>query len=195
MLWAIIVMLGLPLLWYAYSWLTFPSDKTPEGAYFRIAKAVNNDRPEQLFAYTETAAQHACFTIRSYRRKSRELVQRSFPEPERSRLSQRFEAEALAADGEDVFALHARRRGWLERLRRDVSGVRKVEIAGERASIETVRGTRYPLRRRDNGIWGITLFTADLVAEAQHAARDQSMIEAAAADYERAAHTEAGKRR
>ena len=74
----------------------------------------------------------------------------------------------------------------MTRLRRDLSGVAKVEIAGERATIETARGTRYPFRRRDNGIWGLTLFTAELVAESERAARDFEVVDRAAADYERA---------
>ena len=74
---------------------------------------------------------------------------------------------------------------FLPRLRRDLSGVGKVEVTGERATVETARGTRYPFRRRDNGIWGLTLFTADLVAEAERAARDWDVVEKAALDYER----------
>jgi hypothetical protein len=50
-----------------------------------------------------------------------------------------------------------------------------------------VRGTRYPFRRRpENGIWGLTLFTPTLTAEAERAARDFALIDAAAKDYERA---------
>jgi hypothetical protein len=49
----------------------------------------------------------------------------------------------------------------------------------------TSRTGRYPFRRRDNGIWGLTLFTADLVAEAERAARDWDVVEKAALDYER----------
>jgi hypothetical protein len=49
----------------------------------------------------------------------------------------------------------------------------------------TARGTRDGFRRRENGIWGLTLFTADLVAEAERAARDAEVVEKAAADYER----------
>ena len=69
---------------------------------------------------------------------------------------------------------------------RDLSGVADVEIAGERATIVTGKGTRYAFRRRDNGIWGLTLFTAELVAEAERASRDLSVVEQAAADYDRA---------
>jgi hypothetical protein len=171
--------------WYLFSWLTYPSDRTPEGAYLRVMSAVNRGKPEAFFAYLETAAQHACFTIRTFRKQARDRVLVAHPEPERTRLAETYSEEAEAPDGADVFALHARRRGWLDRLRRDMTGIAKVEINGERATVETVRGTRYPFRRRENGIWGLTLFTSTLVAEAEKAARDASMIEKAAADYER----------
>jgi hypothetical protein len=183
--------LAIPLVWFGWAWLTYPSDRTPEGAYLRVVSAVNRGDPAAFFAYTETAAQHACFTIRNYRRKSRELVLEAYPEPERSRLAERYQAEAEADDGADVFDLYARRYGWLDRLRRDMSGIAKVETEGERASVETVRGTRYPFRLRDNGIWGLTLFTPKLVAEGQKAARDYAMIQKAAADYRRVRQAEA----
>jgi hypothetical protein len=103
-------------------------------------------------------------------------------------MAARHEAEANAPDGADVFSLYARRLGWMNRLRRDLSGIKRVDVQRERATVETVRGTRYPFRRRpENGIWGLTLFTATLAEEAERAARDFALIERAAADYERAA--------
>jgi hypothetical protein len=183
-------LVAVPLVWFVWSWATFPSDRTPEGAYLRVAMAVNRDRPQDFFAYTETAAQHACYTIRNYRKKARDRVLSAYPEPERTRLAQRYAEEAAAPDGADVFAIFARRRGWLDRLRRDMSGIAKVEVQGERATVETARGTRYPMRRRENGIWGLTLFTAALTSEAERAARDATMIEQAARDYERVERTE-----
>ena len=178
------------LLAFAWARLFFPSDRTPQGAYLRVVIAVNRGRAEDFFAYTETRAQHACYTIRDYRKKTRERVLASFPEPERGRLAADYAEEAAAADGADVLAIYARRNGWMNRLRRDMSGIAKVEIQGERATVETVHGTRYPFRRRDNGIWGLTLFTATLGAEAEKAARDLDLIDKAAADYERAAKAE-----
>jgi hypothetical protein len=176
----------------AFVWarLFFPSDRTPRGAYLRVVIAVNRGRAEDFFAYTETRAQHACYTIRDYRKKTRERVLASFPEPERSKLAADYAEEAAAPDGADVLAIYARRNGWMNRLRRDMSGVSKVEIQGERATVETAHGTRYPFRRRDNGIWGLTLFTATLSDEAEKAARDLDLIDKAAQDYERAAKAE-----
>jgi hypothetical protein len=170
----------------AYAYLSFPSDRTPEGAYLRVAIAVNRGRAEDFFAYTETRAQHAAYTIRDFRKKSRERVLAAYPEPERSRLAREYAAEATAPDGADVFALYAKRYGWVARLRRDLSGVKKVETSGDRATVETAHGTRYSFRRRENGIWGLTLFTPVLDAEAERAARDFSVIDKAAADYARA---------
>jgi hypothetical protein len=169
-----------------YAYASFPSDRTPEGAYLRVAIAVNRGKPEEFFAYTETRAQHAAYTIKDFRKKARERVLAAYPEPERSRLAAEYAAEASAPDGADVFALYAKRQGWIARLRRDMSGIKKVELSGDRATVETVHGTRYPFRRRDNGIWGMTQFTPILDAEAERAARDFSVIDRAAADYARA---------
>lgn len=186
----LLVPAGLILAWFGIEWTTYPSDRTPTGAYLRIMSAVNSDRPGAFFAYIETAAQHACYTIRDYRRKARERILAAYPEPERSRAAAAYAETAAAQDGSDVFALYARRRGWLQRLRRDMSGVDRVEIQGDRASVQTVKGTRYPFRRRDNGIWGLTGFTAALVSEAEKAARDAVMVEKAATDYLRARSAE-----
>jgi len=180
---AVVLCLGA---WLGVSHLTYPSDRTPEGAYLRVMIAVNRGRAEQAFPYIETKAQHACYTIRDYRRKAQKRVLEAYPEAERARFAERHAAMAEARDGADVFAIYAERNGWMNRLRRDVSGVDRVETQGDRATVQTARGTRYPFRRRENGIWGLTLFTATLVAEAEKAARDFALIDQAAADYERA---------
>jgi hypothetical protein len=171
---------------YGVSVLRYPSDRTPEGAYLRIAKAVNQGRPKDFFAYVETAAQHAAYTIRDYRKKARDRVLAAYPEPDRTRIAKEYESEATASDGADIFALYAERRGFIGLLRRDLSGIARVESEGERATVETTRGTRYPFRRRENGIWGLTLFTALLVTEAEKAARDYELVDKSASDYERA---------
>src|SRR6187549_1956319 len=117
----ILVLAGLAsalLLALVWAHVSFPSDRTPEGAYLRVAIAVNRGRAEDFFAYTETRAQHAAYTIRDYRKKARERVLAAYPEPERTRLANEYAAEASAPDGADVFALYAKRNGWLARLRR-----------------------------------------------------------------------------
>jgi len=179
------------LLLFVWAHVSFPSDRTPEGAYLRVVIAVNRGRAQDFFAYTETRAQHACYTIRDYRKKTRERVLRSFPEPERSRLAAEYAEQAAAPDGADVLAIYAKQNGWMNRLRKDMSGIASIEVQGERATVQTAHGTRYPFRRRDNGIWGLTLFTAVLSAEAEKAARDLALIDKAANDYEHAAMLEA----
>lgn len=163
----------------------FPAETTPEGAYLRIAVAVTESRVRDCFAYLEDQAQHAAYSIRDYRKSASARIAAAYPEPERSRLLDAYRAHAEAPDGADVWVEMAKQRGWVGRLRRDLSGVAKVEQSGERATIETARGTRYGFRRRENGIWGLTIFTADLLAEAERAARDADVVEKAAADYER----------
>lgn len=184
---SIAALLLVPILgFFMYSALRFPSDKTPEGAYARIALAVSKGDPRGFFAYLETRAQWASYTIRDYRKKAYDRIEASYPEPERSRLLDEYRSLAEAPEGEDAFAILSKKRGFSARLRRDLSGIANIEIEGERATIETARGSRYPFRLRDNGIWGLTLFTAELEAEAERAARDWELVERAANDYESA---------
>jgi hypothetical protein len=163
----------------------YPPDTKPEGAYMRLAKSVTEDDPKSFFAYLETEAQWACYTLRDMRKKARDLVNASYPEPQKSELATAYAPFADAPDGSDVFAYVYRTRNWARRLRKDLSGVDHVDVEGERASIVTVNGTRWPFRRRDNGIWGITIFTAELLADAEKATRDLAVVEAAAKDYDR----------
>jgi hypothetical protein len=163
----------------------FPSDRTPEGAYVRIAKAVADGEPKGMFAYLETDAQWASFTIRDARKAALAKVRASYPEDERRAYEKAYAPIADAPDGPDAFAILASQRGWITRLRKDLSGVAHVEVDGPRASVVTARGTRYPFRVRENGIWGLTIFTAELMAESEKASRDLAVVTAAAEDYER----------
>jgi hypothetical protein len=173
----------------AYSHLTFPKDTTPEGAYARIVIAITKGNPRDCFAYLETQAQWASYTVRDYRTKAADLVARTYPEPERSAVLASYRGQAGVPDGADTWIALAESHGFIARLRKDLSGMKRVEIAGERATVETARGTRYAFRRRENGIWGLTTFTAELMAEAEKAARDHEMVTKSARDYERARST------
>jgi len=165
----------------------FPSNTTPDGAYVRIGRALTEGRPRDAFAYLETEAQWAAYSIRDMRKRASDRARASYPPDQRAALLAPWAEEADAPDGADVFALLAAQRGWIARLERDLSGATGVEIEGERATVVTARGTRYSFHRRDNGMWGLTLFTADLQVEAERAARDLEVVERAAQDYDRAA--------
>lgn len=181
----LLVLVAIPVVGFLYSWSTFPSDRTPQGAYLRVVKAVNQGRPKDFFAYTEEAAQHACYTIGSYRRQALELARLHYPPDDLARLREEYHTLATAPDGADVFAYYVREQGWLTQLRRDVSGIERVEQKGPRATIVTAKGTRYAMRRRPGGIWGLTAFTPTLVDEAERAARDLKQVKKAAQDFAR----------
>ncbi len=174
------------LLLLRIGWWLYPTDRTPKGAYYRIVTAVNRGDTRAIFPYVETRGQHAAFSIQGYSEKATDLVRRHYPEPEKQRLLARLQPLVDAQDGPGVFELYAQRHGWVAQLRKDLSGVANMVIEGDRATIETARGTRYPFRRRENGIWGLTIFTAQLVADAEKAARDYSVIQQAAEDYQAA---------
>ncbi len=165
----------------------FPPDKTPEGAYARIAKAIAEQRPRDVFPYLEQDAQDAAFSIHDMRRAACDAIASSYPQgAERDALLASYRAEADAPDGPDVFMLFDKKDHFIARLRKDLSGISKVETSGDRATITTARGTRYTFRRRPNGVWGLTLFSAELLDGSERAARDLASVRAAAEDYARA---------
>jgi hypothetical protein len=177
------------LIWAGSSVLShraFPADTTPEGAYARIALCVAEHRPRDMFPYLETEAQWAAYTIRDLRKRACDRVRASYPPGERDRLLDAWHDEAEEPDGSDVFALLAVGRGWTTRLERDLSGTAHVDVQGARATVVTGRGTHYSFRLRESGVWGLTMFTAELQAEAERAARDLDVVERDAADYDRA---------
>ena len=184
--WSLGAVLAAPLAAVVYSFATFPSDRTPAGAYLRIVKSVNQGRPEDFFAYTEEAAQHACFTIADYRKQLIEVASHDFPKKKFAELQNDYGEFAEAQGGAEVFALMVHREGWLAQMRQDMSGIKAVEEQGPRATITTSKGTRYSLRKRPGGIWGLTAFTPTLVSEAERAARDLEQVQRAAADFARA---------
>lgn len=163
----------------------FPSDRTAEGAYVRLARAVSENHLDTAFAYLEDDAKDACYTVHRSRKEARDLVAESFPEPERTEFLARYHDEAEVGNGAGVFALHAERRGWTARLKKDLSGVVRVESDGDRATVVTARGTRYTFRKQRDGGFGLTMFTAELVTDGNRAARDLDVVRKAAVDYGR----------
>ncbi len=186
---ALLAALGAAALYvlYVVTRTPFPADTTPEGAYLRLAQAITERHVQSAFPYTETETQWASFTIRNARRDALALADKSYPPAELAKLRESYGALAKAPDGPDAFALLMEERGYRARLAKDMSGVDHVETEGERATVVTARGTRYPFRRRENGIWGLTLFTGELLREAQRSSRDLERVREAAEDYARAA--------
>ncbi|HEY1956302.1 MAG TPA: hypothetical protein VGH28_11835 [Polyangiaceae bacterium] len=165
----------------------FPSDRTPEGAYARIAKAIAEQHPREMFPYLEQDAQDAAFSIRDMRKAACDAIEKNYPAgAEREALLATYEPDAKTADAPDEMLLLGARHGFIARLRVDLSGAKSVEVAGDRATVTTARGTRYSFRKRPNGIWGLTLFTAEMLADSERAARDLASVRAAADDYARA---------
>lgn len=108
----------------------FPSDRTPEGAYLRIALSLDEGRIRDMFPYLETEAQWASYTIRDARAKAYALIRASYPKGQGDDLLEAYEPLAQAPDGADAFAWLAAHKGFVTQLRRDLSGVAKVDVEG-----------------------------------------------------------------
>lgn len=145
--------------------------------------ALADDRPEDLFAYLEDEAQWAVHTLRKEHQAALGAARKSYPADALKPLEAELGVDAASKDAPEVFVRIAKARGWLTRLRKDLSGLARVERDGDRATLVTARGNRIPVKRRTVGIWGLTMFTAELVVEAEKATRDRIRIEEAAKDY------------
>lgn len=161
----------------------FPPADTPEGAWAHVCVALADDRPEDLFAYLEDEAQWAVHTLRKERATALAAARKSYPADALAPLEAELGADAASKDAPEVFVRLARKKGWLARLRKDLSGVARVERDGDRATLVTARGNRVPLKRRTVGLWGLTMFTAELIVEAEKSTRDRVRVEEAAKDY------------
>jgi hypothetical protein len=119
---------------FRFSARAFPPDRTPDGAYLRIAKSIADGDPRGIFPYLETDAQWASFTIRDERKKALERVRASYPPEERAAYEKAYAAEADAPDGPDVFALLAEQRGWIKRRSRLTARARPCRRRAARAT-------------------------------------------------------------
>jgi hypothetical protein len=162
-----------------------PPADTVEGAYVRLARAIAEDRAGDCFDHLDDVAQRAAARIAADADEVAARIEASYPEAEREAALAPYRDLARADGGAGVWALLAARRGWIARLRLDLSGVGAVQIDGDRATLVTARGTRYPFQRRPGGGWGLGLFTAELAAESARLGRVRERIAAAADDYER----------
>jgi hypothetical protein len=162
----------------------FPDKTSPEGAYAQVCVAIAEGRLRDVFPFVEDEAQWAAYTIRKERATALERARKSFPKEALAPLEVEWGADAAAPDGADVFVRIGKARGWFARLKRDLSGVSRTELDGDRATLVTARGSRYSMRRRTVGLWGFTAYTAELTVDAERATRDRIRIEAAARDYD-----------
>jgi hypothetical protein len=171
----------------------YPADTTPEGAYLRLAKHLELGQPELAFSYLEVDARDASYVMARARTDALAQVHSSFPAEEARAFAESYAALATGDDGPKAFARYAEPRGWLRRLAKDVSPIDHVESDGERATVVTRKGTRYPFHRDRDGRYGLTSFTAELVAQAKQATRDREVVARSAADYERRRSGEGAK--
>lgn len=173
------------ILWAGYRRaVALPPPTTPEGAYVRLVAAVLTGDVRATFACLDEPARVALEGVRAARKTARERVLAAYPEPERSRLAAEWGRDATAPDAATLWAALAVERGFVGRLRADLSGVASVEAQGDLAILTTARGTRYELRRAPDGAWGLSLFTPELVAAEERARRDAELVGEAARDYE-----------
>ncbi len=164
---------------------SYPADTTPEGAYLRMAKHLELGQPQVVFSYLEVAARDATYAMARTRTESLAVVRKNFPADEVLVFTEKYGAIAVGDNGPQAFARYAEARGWVAHLTKGLSPIEHVENDGDLATVVTATGGRYVFHRDPDGRYGLTFFTAELVAQAQQALRDREVILRSGVDYER----------
>ena len=150
----------------------FPPDTQPDGATCASRTTISRARRARSLL-PEDAAQHATFTIRDFRAKAA-ARRDALPEPERSKLMASYHEIASAPDGPSVSDPGARAR--LDRAAaQDLSESLRSDRGRARDGRHRARDPLLlsPARQRH---LGLTMFTAELLVEADAPARDFDVV-------------------
>ncbi len=120
--------------WMSWVHASYPSDREPRGAYVRIVESVTRNRPEDFFAYLEDAAQHACFTIRDYRKAALGRVRASFPGERAARVRAALRSDRGCSRRSRGIGLLCAKAKAGSQARSRLARAAAVEIQGERAA-------------------------------------------------------------
>jgi hypothetical protein len=153
-----------------------PDTRSVEGALAAAARATESGDARALYKVLDERARHAMISIVRDRRRSAELVQAQYPEPERSRT---LAALGEAAHVEDAASLFARRcdAGCMAAIAAQLAAPRSQRQAGAELVVDTARDTEVRLYRGSDTRYGLVWQTEALSRERNQAARDAEQIQ------------------
>lgn len=154
-----------------------------EGAIAEMARHVENEDAEKMFRLIDPRSRHAMASIVADRRRARELVTASYPEPEKRAA---LASLGDAAEARDAAGLFARRcpAACLREIGARLGAPTATRKVGDETIVTTTRGE---LRLRGGGAdwYGLVWNTEALFDERERANRDLAMITENAATYDR----------
>jgi hypothetical protein len=167
-----------------------PKAKTPEEAYRRFAKAINDGSGAELFDALDQPTRWAWMSVQKWQREAYDIVISNYPQgPARERELHRFEKGATAGSARDFFTSEVGQ-SLLPSLAPLVVVANpsfEVEPPGDLAEAVLPQGGRVRFARGSNGGWGFAGLAPHAEDRKARAYHDLEVVRASAADYERAA--------
>jgi len=163
-----------------------PTARTLEGAFQRVAAAIDAGDAKRLYWDLELEARWSLMTIHRSQRRIRSLVETDFPAEERSRAVGRWRTGAEAADAGALFAELCAARDCLKPLREKIGAIERIERTPEGGVVHTIPGGEYRFKKGQDGRFGLVGFQGELSSLERDVSRDLAVIERAAAEYRRA---------
>lgn len=160
-----------------------PSATTLEGAFERVASAVDAQDARRLYWDLDLEARHSLMSIHRDQIAIRERVAR-YPAAERSRARGAWSVGAEAKNPGELFEELCRRDRCLSRLREKLGGIESIERSPEGGVIRTTRGGLYSFRKGADGRFGLLGFGEQFQNLKREVARDRAMVERTSAQYQ-----------
>ena len=163
-----------------------PTARTLEGAFERVAAAIDAGDAKRLYWDLELEARWSLMSIHRNQKQIRSLVDRDYPREERARAEGHWKVGADAKDPGELFAVLCARRDCLAPLRAKIGAVERIERTATGGVVHTIPGGEYRFLKGKDGRFGLVGFGDELAALSREVSRDMRVILRTAEHYRRA---------
>lgn len=163
-----------------------PTARTLEGAFERVAAAIDAGDAKRLYWDLELETRWSLMTIHRSQARIRRLVETDYPADERARAVGRWRTGADARDPGELFAALCAARHCLDPLREKIGAIERVERTPDGGVVHTIPGGEYRFKKGQDGRFGLEGFRDELAAFERDVSRDLAVIERTAEQYRRA---------
>ncbi|MBN2340447.1 MAG: hypothetical protein JXX29_01150 [Deltaproteobacteria bacterium] len=162
-----------------------PDKKNPEGAFIRLAQCIDTASTNCLFWEIDTETRWSVSSVHKLLSQIRSQVEKSYPKDQmlRDSVYGKWKFAADAETAQEMFHRMCEETQCLQELAKGFGAVKTVTREGNTATVETMRGKRFPLRRT-KGKWGLVLFEEKLNGEKIRLSDSLKQVKRNAAEYE-----------
>ena len=162
-----------------------PDKSTPTGAFSRLSRCVDTASTGCLFRELDNKTRWTVSSIHKILRETRRTVEESYPDDERVRnaVYGKWHKESAAETDVEMFDILCSRHACLKKLARGFAAVKEEKITADVATITTVRGETFHLKK-SNGKWGIVLLSDVIDGEAVRLSDSLKQVRRNAKEYE-----------